>query len=581
VADKKGDVLEMLRELAELTTLDEGNVQAFRVRAYESAHRAVEAHTGDIAALDEAALQKLDGIGKSTAAKIRELVVTGKVARLEELRAKHPASVTALMRLPGLGPKAVLRLRAELGIESLDDLRAAIAARKLRDLRGFGARTEEKLARSIERLGLGGAERRTPIASALPVAERVVAELVEVPGVVRAAFCGSLRRYAETIGDVDIVVAADRAEPAMDRLVALPMIDRVLGRGDTKASVVTRKGLQIDLRVVRPHQLGAAMMYFTGSKAHNIKLRHRAMTRGLLLNEYGLQEEATGRVVASETEEQVYAALGLPWIHPVLREDTGEIELAERGELPRGLEPADLTGDLHVHTSLSGDGRSSLEDVVSAARARGYRFLALTDHAEGLPMQGVTREGLLAQRERLAALQRELGDELTLLHGIELNIGPAGELDYDLEFRRQFDWCLASVHDHFELDRDAQTRRIVTAMADPTVNMIGHLSARTIGKRPPIDLDVDAVIDASARTGAAIEVNGALPRLDASVDVLRRSRGRGVTYCFTSDSHHTTELDRVRHACQHALRAWVDPACVANGWSRDRFLAWVRQKRAA
>ncbi len=581
MADKNRDVLDMLRELIELTTLDEGNVQSFRARAYESALRAVESHAGDIGAVDLAALQKIDGIGKSTAAKIRELLETGKVEKLEQLRTTYPAGVVALMRLPGLGPKAVQKLRAELGVESLEDLRAALAAHRLRDLRGFGARSEEKLARAIERLGLAGGERRTPIAAALPVAERVVAELAEVPGVVRAAWCGSLRRYAETIGDLDVIVAAEQGEPVMERFVAMSLVDRVIARGDTKTSVVSRKGLQIDLRVVRPHQIGAAMMYFTGSKAHNIKLRHRAMTRGLLLNEYGLEEEGSGRVLASETEEDVYRALGLPWIHPVLREDMGEIELAERGELPRAIEPTDIAGDLHVHTKLSGDGRSSLEDIVGGARARGYRFIAITDHAEGLPLTGVGREALLDQRLRLTALQRELGDDLRLLHGIELNIGPEGELDYDLEFRRQFDWCLASVHDHFDLDRGAQTRRIVAAMRDPTVNMIGHLSARQIGKRPPIDLEADEIIEAAAATGTALEVNGSLPRLDASVDVLRRARGRGVTFCFTSDAHHTTELDRVRHACQHALRAWVDPDSVANTWPRDRFLAWVRQKRAA
>jgi DNA polymerase (family X) len=578
VPDKKRDVLDMLRELAELTTLDEGDVQSFRVRAYESATRAVEAFAGDIGALDAAALQKIDGIGKSTAGKIRELVDSGRVQKLEELRTKHPPSVTAMMRIPGLGPKAVQRLRSELGVQSLDDLRRAVSEQKLRGLRGFGAKTEEKLQRALERMAAEGTERRTPIAVALPLAERILGELVDVAGVRHAAYCGSLRRFCETIGDLDIVVAAASPAPVMERLASLPLVDRVLVRGDKKTSVVTRKGMQVDVRVVEERQLGAAMLYFTGSKAHNIALRQRAMARGLLLNEYALEDEGTGRVVASETEEEVYRALDLPFIHPVLREDNGEIELAERGELPTEIVTATLGGDLHVHTTLSGDGRSSLEDVVAAARARGYRFIAITEHAEGLPMQGVGRAKLVEQRARLSALQRELGDELHLLHGIELNIGPNGELDYDLEFRREFDWCLASVHDHFELDRAAQTRRIVAAMHDPTVKMIGHLSARMIGKRPPIDLDVDAVLDAATATDTAIEVNGSLPRLDASVDVLRRARGRDVTLCFTSDAHHHGELDRVQNACLHSLKAWVDPAKVANTWSRDRFLGWARAR---
>ena len=574
MADTKQDVLDMLRELAELTLLDEGDPQSFRVRAYESAAQAIAAQATDLGKLTVKELQRIDGIGKSTADKIRELLETGKVAKLEGLRDKHPPSVVALLRIQGLGPKALNRLRAELGVASIDDLRRVLAERRLRLLKGFGPKSEEKLARALARLEEQGALERTPISVALPLATRTVARLLEVPGVSHASFCGSLRRFSETIGDVDIVVAASDPEPVMEALVSMSAVDHVLARGAAKTSVVTRRGTQLDLRVVAPHQLGAALLYFTGSKGHNIKLRQRALLRGWTLNEYALSDLATGAVVASETEEAIYRALGLPFIPPVLREDAGEIEAAEAGTLPRPM--GGVIGDFHVHTSVSGDGRSPLEEVVAGARARGHRVLAITDHAEGT-LSGVGREALLEQRARLRALQAEIGDALTLLHGVELNIGPAGELDYDPEFRRSFDWCLASVHDHFELDRGAQTRRIVTAMQDPSVRMIGHPSARMIGGRPPIDYDLDAIFAAAEATGTALEVNGGLPRLDLSVESLRRARGReALTFVLTSDAHHTTELARVGFAALNAERAWLDPERVANTWPPERLVSWAR-----
>lgn len=575
MADPKQDVLEMLEELATLTTLDEGDVQSFKVRAYETAARGIEAHVGDIEHLTAAQLQKIDGVGKSTATKIRELLDTGRVQKLVDLREKFPASVVALMKIQGVGPKAILKLRAELGVQSIDDLRKAIAEQKVRTLKGFSAKTEEKLGQTLARMGenIG----RAPISVALPLAERIVATLRALPGVTFAAYCGSLRRFSETIGDIDICVVAADAAPVMDAVVGLSMVDRVLVKGATKTSVVTRRGIQIDVRVVRADQVGAAMLYFTGSKAHNIKLRQRAIARGWTLNEYALAEAEGGKVIASETEESIYQALGLPFIPPVLREDSGEIELAEKGALPAQI--GDVLGDFHVHTTVSGDGRSPLEDMIAGARARGYRVLAITDHAEGT-LSGVGRDALLEQRARIAALQAELSD-LTLLHGAELNIGSDGQLDYDPEFRALFDFCLASVHDHFDLSREQQTKRIVTAMREPSVKMIGHLSARMIGGRPGIDLDVDAILAAAEETGCALEVNGGLPRLDVSVDVMRRARDRKVRFVLTSDAHHQTELDRVRYAALNAERAMIGPDRIINTWSKERLLQWARHKSAS
>jgi len=577
MADTKQDVLDMLRELAELTMLEEADPQSFRVRAYESAAQAIAAQATDLGKLTAKELQQIHGIGKSTAAKIRELLETDRVEKLEALRQKHPKGVVALLRIQGLGPKMVRRLRAELGVESIDGLKAALAAHKLRDLSGFGPKSEEKLADSLARLEAQGSLARTPIATAHVLAERILERVREVPGVTHAAACGSLRRFAETIGDIDLVVAASDPAPVTEALVSMRLVERVLVRGESKTSVVTQRGVQVDLRVVGAHQLGAALLYFTGSKGHNIKLRQRALARGLTLNEYALSELQGGRVVASESEAQIYQALGLAFVPPVLREDAGEIEAAENGSLPRPL--GGVIGDFHVHTSLSGDGRSTLEEVVAAARQRGYRALAITDHAERT-LSGVGREPLLAQRERMRALQAELGDSLRLLHGVELNIGADGELDYDAEFRSRFDFCLASVHDHFELSRAAQTRRVVAAMQDPSVRMIGHLSARMIGGRPPIELDLDAILAAAEATGTALEINGALPRLDLSVDALRRARGRNVQLVLTSDAHHARELERVGFAAKNAERAWIEDAQVVNAGAAERLLAWTAAKRA-
>lgn len=576
--DAKHDVVDLLRELAELTILDEGSPQAFRVRAYENAMRAVEATSDDISAMSESQLTKLDGVGKSTAKKIRTYLDTGRLDKLDQLRAAYPPSVVELSQIPGIGPKAVKKLRTELGIESVADLRAALDAQKVRTLSGFGAKKEEKIKEAIRRLGLGK-QRRTSIAKAMPIAQRLVDTLKAREDVVDAAYCGSLRRFRETIGDLDIVVATEGdPKPIMDWLVGLNMVDQVLVHGDKKTSVSTRKGLQIDLRVVAPSQLGAAMLYFTGSKAHNIKLRQRALARGWTLNEYALEETETKAIIAAETESAIYEALGLRFIPPELREDNGEIEAAEEDRLPAGVAADQVRGDLHVHTDLSGDGRSPLADMVEAARARGYAYLAITEHAEDIPLQGVLREKLAAQREQIDALE---GEDMTILHGAELNIGKDGGLDYDHDFRMSLDWCLASIHTHFDLSREAQTTRVIKAMEDPAVNMIGHLTARTIAKRPPIELDIDAILEAAERTGTALEVNCGLPRLDVSVDILRRARDREVVFIMTSDAHHHRELSRMDWGRLHCHRAWLDPDRIANTWDRDRFLRWARQKRDA
>lgn len=569
----------LFRELAQLTVLEEGSPNAFRVRAYENAVEAISSFRGDLGALSEKQLTAIGGVGQSTAKKIREFFEAGTIAKLEELRRKYPPELLELSRIPGVGPKTLLRLRSELGVANLDDLRVALENKRIRGIKGLGAKVEGNLLHAIERMGATGKEKRRPIAEAMPIAREFVTALQALPGVARAQYCGSLRRLRETVADVDIVAASKDPTAVREAFVKMPTVREVLGSGETKTSVLTTTGLQVDLRVVDPSQFGAACQYFTGSKAHNIKLRQRALARGWLLNEYGLSRAETGEVIASETEEAIYAALDLPLIPAPLREDRGEIEAAAAGELPPAVRLPDVRGDLHVHTSLSGDGRSSLEEILSSAAERGYEYLALTDHAENLAMSGVSREALLAQRREIDALRGRYPG-MTLLHGSELNIGRDGTVDYDANFRRRLEWRVAGVHSHFDLGREEQTRRILTAMEDPTVDAIAHLTGRRIGRRAGIDLDVDAVLHKARETGTALEINAALGRLDLSSEVLYRARGLDVTFVLSTDTHHTRELGRMEWGVLHATRGWVDPARIANLWPREKFLEW-RGRRAS
>jgi DNA polymerase (family 10) len=576
--DRRDELIALFSELVELTILEEKDPQSFRVRAYENARQSIGAIARDVSAMTAAELAKENGIGKSTAQKIREFYDTGTIAKVDELRKKFPPGIVEVSRLPGIGPKSVDKLRNLLGIESVDDLAKAVREQKLRDMAGFGQKTEEKIARALERLSLDKAgPKRTPIAKALPLAERIVAKLRAVPGVERVEYAGSLRRFSETIGDVDILVTTREPAAVIERFIGLG--EEVLASGQTKASIVTRERIQVDLRVVSDEAFGAAMLYFTGSKSHNIKLRQRAMDRGLMLNEYALTRLDTGEVVAARTEDEIYRALELEPIPPTLREDSGEIEASAERSLPPLVDARALRGDCHVHTTLSGDGKSSLDEIVARAIEKDHLYLAITDHAENLQGVGVSREVLRAQRDDL----KRVGDahpELTLLQGVELNIAPDGSLDYDLDFRMSLDFCVAAVHAAFDLDQATQTKRMLAAMDDPSVHAIGHLTGRKIGRRPGIDLDFVAILERAAELEIAIEINSALPRLDAPAAVLRRAREIPVLFVISSDAHHTRELDQLRWGALQSQRGWVSPDRVVNTWPKERFLAWVERRRA-
>ena len=581
------DVLAMLSELITLTTIDEESSQSFKVRAYDNARLALESHGADFTQLSVKELTELKGVGKATATKVREFVDTGKVEKLETLRAEYPPAFAEMARIPGIGPKTLKLMRRELEINNVDDLRAAIAEEKIRTLPRMGAKSEEKIGKAIDRLGLTGKDRRTPIADAMPLAERLVDAFKALPSVTDAAFCGSLRRMSETIGDIDITVAATDAATVMQAVRDRSEVDDIVVSGETKTSFLTAAGLQVDVRVVAPENFGAATLYFTGSKQHNIALRQRAIKKGWLLNEYGLlvkpdedaEDQTPTEVVAAETEESIYAALGLAFVPPPMRESTGEIEAAEADGFDDLIQRSDIKGDLHYHTDRSGDGRSSVADMVQVAADMGHDYLAITDHGEDLPINGSNAEEMLEHRELIAKIQHDHPD-MTLLWGCELNIAADGGLDYEDDFRAMFDYTVASVHSHFDQTPTKQTERLVAAISDPTVDSIGHLTGRYIGRRPGIELEIDIVLEALMHFDVALEINGSLNRLDAASDVVRRAVERGVKLVINTDSHHTSELGRMEYGVLTAQRGWAPRDQVINTWDRDRFLGWVAKHRA-
>ena len=565
----------LLDEYADLMAMTGGD--PFRARVYTKAARAIAAHPHDIAGQAPAALQRIPGVGKSIAAKVAEIAGTGTFAELEDLRADIPDGVRQLTRIPALGPRRALQLYRELSISSPDELRAAIAAGRLNDLRGFGQKSADKLLRGIELLASSGG--RVLLNVAAETAAAVIDAVGPVPGCVRIAAAGSLRRAAESIGDVDVLAAADDSAPLMAALTGMPFAAEVIASGPTKTSIRTSAGLQVDLRVVPPDCWGAALQYFTGSQQHNVAIRELAVRRKLKLSEYGLFDAETGECVVSRTEEEVYERLGLAWIPPVLREDTGELAAARRGELPVLVAETDVRGDLHTHTNLT-DGVASLADMVSAASDRGYEYYAITDHAPDLVMQRMTDEKMLAQREQVRRLGGQLtGNAMTLLHGTELNIAPDGSVDWPADFLAGFDLCVASVHSHFDLPRREMTRRFITACENPYVNIIGHPLTRKIGRRPPVDVDLPELFRACARTGTALEVNSHPARLDLPSAHIKAARDAGVKFAIDSDAHSLRDLDYLQYGIATAQRGWLTADDVITTWPLDRLAAFLRKGR--
>ena len=551
-------VAALLREYAELLAITGGD--PFRARNYEKAAKAVAGYPEDVGPLSEAALTKIPGVGKSIAGKITEFQRSGTFASLEELRKRIPPGVRDLTKVPGLGPKRALQLNKELGISSVAELQAAVSAGRLRNLGGFGAKSEERILRGLEVMTQG----RVLLNVALRTATDMVSALA--PHADQVAYAGSLRRMRETIGDVDILATAageDSGTRIMDAFRGLG--DEVIVSGPTKTSIRTAAGLQVDLRVVKPECWGAAMQYFTGSQAHNVAVRAIAVRKGLKLSEYGLFRDE--ELIASATEEEVYAALGMEWVPPPMREDTGEVAAATKKQVPSLVRDKDLRGDLHTHTNLT-DGVASLEDMIAAAEKLGYEYYAVTDHAPNLVMQRMTDEKILAQREQL----HKISSTMKLLHGTELNIAPDGSVDWDEDFLAGFDMCVASVHSHFDMDAKAMTRRFITACENPRVNVIGHPLTRKFGRRPPVDVDINELFNACARTGTALEVNASPERLDLPGEHIRAAKDAGVKFAIDTDAHSLTHLANMPYGVGTAQRGWLTADDVINTWPLTRLL---------
>ena len=569
---RSNDLVErVLQEYADLLSIV--SEDPFKPRAYEKAARAVGGYPDEVAELDERGVLAIPGVGKSIAAKVTEYLRTGSFQELDELRAQVPDGVREMTSIPGFGPKKAMAAYRELGVSSVDELVAAAERGQLANLKGFSRTTERNVLDGVRRLRASGG--RVQVNQALEVAEDVLERIRAVPGVRRATYAGSLRRMAETIGDVDLLVASDRPAAVMDAFVGLGLVDRVLAHGETKSSIVTTGGLQIDLRVIDRQAWGAAMIYFTGSKAHNIRIREMAVRQGLKLNEYGLFRAKTGKLLAAETEEAVYERLGLPYIEPTLREDRGEIEAALAGELPDLITVRRIRGDLHTHTNLT-DGLASLERMLEAAAEHRYAYYAVTDHAPNLYMQRMTDEKMLDQRRRLRALQDRF-PSMRLLHGTELNIDPDGGVDWDEDFLGGFDLTVASVHSHFAQSKDQMTRRLIRAIEHPAVNIIGHLTTRKIGRRDPVDLDLEAVFEAAGRAGTALEINAYPDRLDLRDEHVLWARRHGVRFAIDTDAHAVGHLDMMRFGVATAQRGWLTKADVINAWPITRLERFLRK----
>jgi DNA polymerase (family 10) len=572
-------VAALLDEYGDLTVMLGGD--PFRARVYTKAARAIAGHSQDVSQLDTAALLRIPGVGKSIAAKIGEITATGSFAELEELRADIPGGVRLLTRIPALGPRRALQLYRELGISSADQLREAIAAGQLNDLKGFGPRSADKLLRGLELMDSAGG--RVLLNVAAETAAAVIEAVRAASGCLRIAPAGSLRRAAESIGDVDVLAAAVDSSPLMAALTAMPAAAEVIASGPTKTSIRTAAGLQVDLRVVPLDAWGAALQYFTGSQQHNVRIRELAVRMKLKLSEYGLFDVESGELIVSRTEEEVYQRLGLAWIPPVIREDHGEVEAARRGTLPKLVGLADVRGDLHTHTSLT-DGTATLAEMVAAAQTRGYQYYAITDHAPDLVMQRMTDEKMLAQREQVRALSNAIatgpGGGMVLLHGTELNIGPDGSVDWPGDFLAGFDVCVASVHSHFDLPRAEMTRRFVTACENPHVHVIGHPLTRKIGRRPPVDVDLPELFRACARTGTALEINSHPARLDLPSAHVRAARDAGVKFAINTDAHSLRDLDYLQYGVATAQRGWLTADDVITTWPLPQLTNFLRKARS-
>ena len=569
------EIAELFENLGALLEMKGDSV--FKIRAYRRAAETIHQLAFPLAQAvqDGQKLTGIPGIGKAISDKIHELVATGKVQTYERTKSEVPEGALALLAIPGIGPKTAMLIGTELGISTVEGVEQAASDGRLAALPRMGKRAADSILRHIQATrSMGG---RTPIGDALPVAELVMAALREYdPDIALLTPAGSLRRWEETIGDVDLVAVTPRPEELGRCLAGLPEVREALVNGPRKTSVIVEPGLQIDLRTGESGSIGAMLQYFTGSQQHNIRLRDFANRMGLSLNEYGITNVESGDVEHFSDEESFYARLGLPWIPPELRAGMWELpfDKLRTSGIPQLVEARHLRGDLHVHSEWS-DGSDPIETMVATAASLGYEYMALTDHSQGLGVaNGLTPERLAAQRDALRQLQERY--DIRILAGSEVDIRADGRMDFPDDVLAELDIVVASVHNAMSQDRDTMTRRIISAMEHPSVTIIGHLSTRLLGQRPPSDFDLEAVLQAARDTGTALEINASPARLDLKDTHAYRARELGVPLVISTDSHHHSELSGGRFGVAVARRAWCEPRHILNALPLDDFLRFIR-----
>lgn len=574
---ENAEVARLFRELADLLEIEGAN--PFRVRAYRNAARTVEDLPEPIeewARRTPQRLKELPGIGDDLAEKIVEIVETGKLGAIAEAGRATPKHLPDLLRIRGLGPKRVRALHDALGVKTLKQLERAAKAGRVRAIRGFGAKTEARILEALAHRAASDGDRRFLRPVAAEYGETFLRHLRRVPGVRRAEIAGSFRRRRETVGDLDILVDAEDAEPVADAFVTYPEVEDVLEHGATRSSVRLRSGLQVDLRVLPAESYGAGLHYFTGSKAHNIAIRRLGRQRGLKVSEYGVFRGA--RRVGGATEEEIFRRVGLSPIPPELREDRGEIEAAAAKSLPALVALDDVRGDLQMHTTDS-DGRDTLEAMADAAEAMGYEYIAVTDHSPALRMvRGLDRAGFRRQMARIDTLNARRR-KLTILRGAEVDIRPDGSLDLDDGTLAALDLVVVSIHSRFELPPRQQTERLARALAHPSVDVLGHPTARLLGRRPPVQMDRDRVLRAAADHGVLVEVNAQPERLDLDDVGVRAAIALGIKLVISSDAHGVNELRHMRWGVDQARRGWATKRDVANTLPVKRFLRLLHRGR--
>jgi len=566
-----------LDEIADLLELQDAN--PFRVRAYRNAARTVRDLERPVEAMVEAGedLRDLPGVGKDIAAQIGRRIEGEEMEPLAELRGQVPSGLVEVVRVPGVGPKKAKALWSELNVTSLDDLEQAAQAGRIAGLKGFGAKTQSKILDGVASVRRFAERRRR--ADAETALGPLLRWLGEEPSLARLEVAGSYRRGRDTVGDIDLLAAGDDAEAVMARFRDAGEVETILASGSEKTSLVLVDGLQIDLRAVEPDAFGAALLYFTGSQAHNVRLRRRAQEQGRSLNEYGLWDKESEARVAGADEREVYEALGLSWIPPELREDRGEVEAAEKGELPVLIDVGDVVSDLHTHSDWS-DGHGTLREMQEAARARGLSVLAVTDHSPALKMTGgLDRDKLLKQWEALDALEGAV-DGLTVLRGMEVDIRADGTLDMDDDMLERMDVVVASVHSRFSMDEAAMTERVVTAVRHPRVNLLGHPTGRLLGQRDGYAIDLDAVIAAACEHDVALEINANPARLDLDDRWARSAARAGVPIAVNTDAHGPDDFALLRHGILQARRAWLTADRVVNTWTLARLRRFLAKDPA-